>query len=345
MGTLRVVLVSTILLLNVVQAGAQFYPGPPVPGVPVLVPNGLGFEYRGRRLSVSGFFNTGYSAGFIPAYPVGPGFPGPFGPGVPGGILPVVPIQTLPLTGYSDTRVTYQIITPTVVVGPRRGLGGTLEELDLSGVDLDASPSPLHKYERDRKGPPRVGTKPLLEPERPPVPPMLPREDVPLPPPKLEKPKLEKPMPPVEPPSFLDQGITAFRDSEFGLAALNFKQAVLAEPKSAKPHILLAHAYLAQGKLRDALAALEEGLKKDPDFPLRAFNPRTELFKGIDEEYVRQRKMLNELIREHPKHATYLFLHAYLDWFEGSREEARRTFTRLRPMTTEPWFVDRFLGS
>jgi len=334
-------LVAFLLLVScAADAQAQFFPGPVYgPGVPVLVPNGIGFQYRGRRLNVSGFFNTGYSVGVVPVGgfggPFGPGplGPIPFGPG-PFGPAPFVPVYTLPTAGYVDTRITYQVIAPTVVLAPRRIFGIPAEEADLSGVDLDVAPSPLLLEERKRA--PRVELKPKWD---------LPIEPKPAPdkvvPPKV-LPKIGKPKP-IEEPSFLDEGKTAFRDGEFALAMFHFRQAAAAEPGNVAPLFYLAQAQIATGKLRDAIATIEAALKLDPDLPLKPYRPKAELFKGAEPEFARQRKVLTDLILEHPKNGVFLFLDGYLDWYEGNRAEARKTFMRARALLADPWFVDRFL--
>src|SRR3712207_7965601 len=56
-----------------------------------------------------------------------------------------VPVYPLPPAGYIDSRVSYTVIAPRVILVPREPFGVELPEADLSGVDLDAAPSPLDR--------------------------------------------------------------------------------------------------------------------------------------------------------------------------------------------------------
>ncbi|MFO0968082.1 MAG: hypothetical protein U0793_21205 [Gemmataceae bacterium] len=314
------------LIWAAAEARAQFI-GPPVPGIPVLVPDGIGFRYRSRHLAVGGFFSTGgYSVGVVPAPGFGPGVGPIFAPG------PVIPVYPIPTYGYSDIRQSVQIVVPAVTIAPRPPLFAP--EADLSGVDLDRAPSPLHALEGRPKGAPR---------ER------IPERREPAPKPKIDKPPVappmvpEKKLPRVEESDPLDEGVKAFKEAEFGLAALYFRQAALAAPGAGRPYFLLAQAYMAQGKFRDAFVAIGDGLKKDPAFPDRDFRPRLELYKDMDAEYLRERKTLDDIALERPGEGVFLFLQGYLEWFDGRRDEARKLLLRARPLLADPAVVDRFL--
>lgn len=327
----RGVLAFLLLACGGAELCAQFYPGPGYPGVPVVVPSGIGFSYRGSRLRVSGFFSTGYSVGYLPA----PGFyPGP-------SPLPFAPGFPIPTSGYIDSRVSYTVIAPTVTLIPRAPLPLAPVEADLSGVDLEVSPSPLKLYESKRI----IKTEgKLLD--------LKPKELVPPPVPVKEKeekfkpipiPKAEFPVPKKEDLSPLGQGLTAFSTGEYGLAAFHFHEAILADPSAGRPLFLLAQTFVAQGKFRAAVDTIHKGLKNAPDFPVSLFNPRAELYKGVEEEYELQRKLLDDLVTEDPKNGPYLFLQGYLTWFEGRRDEARKIFVAARLLAPDPWFVDQFL--
>lgn len=308
------------------EVHAQF-PGPVGPGVPVVVPNGVGFRYRGRNLSVSGFFSTGgYGVGVLPA----PVFvPGP----VP--VVPVVPYYPIPTAGYVDSRVSYTVVAPVVTLPPRPVFG--VEPVDLSGVDLDLAPSPLKALEP--KAPPRGALK--IEP-RPPIEPPV-KEPIK----KVDEPKkkVEKPAPKEEPKieTPLEQGVRAFGEGAYALAEFHFRQVTEAEPAAGRPFFLLAQSLIAQGRFRDAVAAIHTGLKNAPDFPTAAFRPRLDLYKGIEPEFMRHRKMLDDLVVENPKNGTFRFLQGYLSWFDDQRDEARKTFTAARPLVADPMFIDLFL--
>src|SRR5262245_17568860 len=121
----RSLLAMLLAITTTADAPAQVLLPPAPIGVPVIVPNGIGFQYNSRRLRVDGFFgNGGYSAGVLAIGPSGPP------------ILVYPPPVYLPAYGAVDRRFTVQVIEPSVLVPARRA-----PEIDLSGIDLDVEPA------------------------------------------------------------------------------------------------------------------------------------------------------------------------------------------------------------
>ncbi len=308
----RLLLTLTILFLPIADATAQFLV--PVPYAPVLVPSGIGFHYHGRRLSVSGYFNTGYSVGIAPGF----------------GYYPV------PLSGYVTTQVGVTVIQPTIVLPPRT-LGFYPDEVDLSGVDLDREPPPLPP------GEPRPAPRHKIEPPAETKQEARPKE---VPPPQVKPSVKEEPEPRnafERSQRLLDQGLKAFTAGEYGLAAVRFRQATGEEPTAGRAYFLLAQTHVAQSKFRDAVLTIEEGLRHQPTWPMSPFQPRADLYAAMEAEYDRQLKLLDDLVTRHPADGGYAFLQGYLAWFDGRRDAARKILAAARPLVADPTAIDRFL--
>src|SRR5262249_530024 len=162
-----------------------------------------------------------------------------------------------------------------------------------------------------------------------------PQKPQPLPPPK-DNPKDEATR-------LLDLGLTAFSQQHYGLAAFRFRQALEANAAPVRAHFLAAQAALALGKDKDAVAAIEEGMRRRPDWPNADFNPRKELYKGAEPDFMEHLDRLHETVKKSPENPTYLFLYAYALWFDGRRAEAVPLFQRARDKAADKTYIDAFL--
>jgi hypothetical protein len=320
---------TTVLVAE--SAPAQ-YLGPPLggplpaPGIVVAVGGHHGGHHHGRRLTISGFLGDRgllYYGGIgVPAYPYGP-----------------VP------------RVTVQYVTPVYVSPPPpvRLLGaGRPADDDIAGIDLDLIPA---------KKPPEAAKPPAPPPFEIPggVDVSVPKKPVrPEDQPEIKvKPEPPKPAPPPLPPPknnpveeaarLVNLGLAAFANQEYGLAALRFRQATDVDPESARAHFLAAQASLALGKYKDAVNAIEQGMRRRLDWPKADFNPRKELYKGNAADFVEHLERLQQTHEKTPHNSTYLFLYAYALWFEGRQAEAVPLFRRARTKTADPAYIDAFL--
>jgi hypothetical protein len=278
-------------------------------GIPIApAVGGGGIYYQGRRGGAAAFFGGG--PGVVLTNPFGPN---PFNPFV---FMPSI----IPMTpAISDARVTVQMIQPVQIIGPRNPLlgGPPFNDLDIAGVDLDLLP--------DKK-------PPLAEVKKP-APPIA---------------KVEKKPAKVEPPAndnarLTDLGLDAFSVKQFGLAALRFRQAIDADPTVARAHFLLAQAAMAVGNYPDALQAVEAGLRRNALWPRAPFQPRVELYQGLEADFADHFKRLQNALTQAPDNATFLFLTAYMLWFDGRRPEAVRLFQQARPRVRDATLVDLFL--
>jgi len=302
---------------------------PPVIGVPVLVP-GLGFSYQGRHVAFSGYYG-------------------------PGTLYPLFPY------GVVQNRVSVQFIAPTVVVAPRRV--GALDDYDLSGVDLDVVPaSVLHgEPPARREPPPREAMRPRA-PDRLDLParPQPPPKKAELPAPRKEEPAKKPEAPPKHPADdlwvpraepaaearrLIELGIRAFRAEEYGVAGFRFRQATEAAPTASRAFFLLGQAEIALGNFREAVRALGEGLRLQPDWPAADFRPKAELYDGREDDWAAHRERVLTTHRRRPRDFDCLFLLGYLDWFGDRRREALDWFRAARPLLPDPTWVDLFLKS
>jgi tetratricopeptide (TPR) repeat protein len=287
---------------------------------------GLGFGYQRRGLSIFGFLGGFSGSRTVIVDPIGPPLLGP----------PVV---------YS--------VRPVIVIqqgAPRRGRP-TVEE-STEGIDLDLVPpkkKPTYDPEPPGPEPPLPGkivSKPTVPPVRPKEPPKPPEEP---PPPKAKELPKKPPAPEADPKlegaRLVKLGLTAFSEETFGLAAHRFRQAAAADPKAARAHFLLAQAWLALGKYGEAVEAIHAGMRLHKNWPRAPFQPRVDLYGGIEPTFAEHLKRLDEAVKAAPKRPALKFLLAYELWFDGRRDEAVPLFRQARALAPDPTFIDQFLAA
>jgi tetratricopeptide (TPR) repeat protein len=244
--------------------------------------------------------------------------------------------------GVFEPRHSIQIFAPLTVVPP---VPRFLEpEVDLSGVDLDVERPPWAKDRAPDR--PRLGVPPVVKP----APPEIAKR---IEPPKKEPPPPEPPKPPLplepkanpveEAQRLVTLGTAAFQAGDYGLAAQRFQQALDADAAAPRPHFLLGQALVALGKFSAAVQTIGLGLAKDPAWPKNAFRPRLDLYRNQPEEWVRHLMLLEEAHERQPQNAGFLFMVAYLRWFDDDRATALRLFRQVRPLVADPALVDLFL--
>jgi Tfp pilus assembly protein PilF len=257
----------------------------------------------------------------------------------PGRVVLVPPPVVLVPYGIFEPRFEVPVLTPVYVVPASRL---AVPALDLSGVDLDVVPPPWAKdQELPRRGMPAV-LQPKLEEVAKRIEP--PKKEVP--PPELPKPPepfQAKLNPAEEGKRLATLGMLAFQEAEYGLAAQRFQQALDADPATARPHFLLGQAYLALGRFREAVQTIGVGLAKDPTWPKSDFRPRLNLYLNQPGDWTRHIDQLDRAQQKQPQNAGYLFLLAYVRWFDDDRVVALQLFREVRPLVADPALVDLFL--
>jgi hypothetical protein len=345
MTRIRWILAMLVGLILTAEASAQFFPL--VIGVPIFQQSGIDFHIGGRHLQINGFIPLGnlYTA-------VVPVTPTPFGFRQVGPAFIPYP-YAYPVYGSIDRRLTVQIITPPAL-SPRLGLKPTY---DLSGIDLDIEPAskiwgekpavakggkgaPAKKGEFVKAAPKDQKNVEIVKA----APPEDKKVQVPA---NKEKAPAVPPPPKVEPvpdgQRLNDQGVAAFRNGEYGLAMLRFRQAADAEIPAPRALFLRGQACIAVGKYREAAEIIQQGLQLQPNWPASGFNPRLELYDTQEEEWTAQRKRLEQTQSKNPKNADYLFLLGYVAWFDGQRDAAVDYFQQARALAAEPRWADLFL--
>jgi hypothetical protein len=257
-----------------------------------------------------------------------------FGP--PGRVVLIPPPVLVPYEVY-EPRFEVPVLTPVFVAPPPRVLAPAV---DLSGVDLDVVPPPWVKdQELPRRGVPAVQPKPAE---------VAKRIDPPKPEPAAGKPKPPEPPEPKltaaeEAKRLAGMGELAFQNKEYGLAAHRFQQALEVDRDAARPHFLLGQAYLALGRFREAVQTIGLGLAKDPTWPSSHFRPRLSLYVDSPADWARHLGQLEATQQKQPHNAGYLFLLAYVRWFDDDRVTAIALFREVRPLVADPALVDLFL--
>lgn len=230
------------------------------------------------------------------------------------------------------------------------------QPVDLSGVDFDlvgpealqpnlAKAPPRKAVEAAKPAeaprPPKVVEQPKKQPAAKPLPEKAPAQ----PPPKANPPGLPPPKaePIDESRRLVNLGLDSFTAKEYGLAAMRFRQAIEADKAQGQPYFLLAQAYYAMGRYKDAVAAIEKGMQRVEDWPLSASQPRVDLYKGIEDDWFAHKKQLEDARTLNPKQPAYLFLQAYQLWFDGQRDQALDLFRQAKALSPDNVFIDAFL--
>jgi hypothetical protein len=310
------------------DASAQFLPYPPAAGIPVLVPNGLDFSYRTRNARVAGFIPTGgASIGVLPVGPTG-GYLQPY--------YPYYPTYPPVILGAVENNTTLQIFNPPGVGYQRRSLAPYMP--DVSGIDLDEeSPSKIWgkkpgapKVAAAKEAAPKKAEAAKIElPQERNAPANLPKQ------PKMEVVPADQ--------RLLETGTAAFRNGDYGIAIMRFRQLSEADPPVTRAMFLQAQAYIAVGKYKEAIQLLQQGLKRQPNWHQSEFRPKADLY-GKDEELWKQHvNRLEKAQRQQPKNAEFLFLLGYMSWFDGEKDAAVDYFQQARALTFDTQWADLFL--
>jgi uncharacterized protein HemY len=142
---------------------------------------------------------------------------------------------------------------------------------------------------------------------------------------------------------FLDLGVAAFKNGEYGLAIRWFREASEADRAPPRAVFYLGQAYLAVGKYREAASVIRDGLDAQNRWPAHAFKPKAELYDNDVLEFKLHREHLEQAQKAAPKNADYLFLLGYWCWFDGQRDAAVDFFQQARVLAADPEAPDLFL--
>ncbi|MFL5242727.1 MAG: tetratricopeptide repeat protein [Gemmataceae bacterium] len=280
------------------------------------------------------------------------------------------PFVTYPVYGLAGSAITFGSYFPNppptiIIVQPPR------EEPEIFRIDppprgreapkeaVAPPPKPIDPFEGAEKplpGVPAGGFRPLGPKDRPQ--PLMPRaEEAPKPVDKpdaaahrpldafhrgIPLPSLPESDPKEENRRLVKIGKQTFAEQQYGRAAERFRQAVAVLPTDAADQFLLAQAYFSLGKFREAVDAIETGVRLQPDWPDSDFRPRL-LYGGNESDFTDLMQRLDEALVRLPDDPVLLFLRAYQLWFDGRRSDAVPLLRHAIAVGSDKTAVERFL--
>lgn len=295
---------------------------------------GVGFDYRGRRLGVSGFFSPYF--GYYPGYAT----------------TSVTYIYTPPQSVVLPAAAAPPVVInnqPIIIVGAKADVEDDGEFIrvmpkkrkanDQAAVREEALPGeaagkfrPVDPKEREQaRQPAAAEPKPIPNVKAPPPPPVQPA--VPLRP--ADNPRDESARQ-------VALGKEAFAAQEIGRAERRFARAALLAPNDPQPYFLMAQAQFALGKYQEAVDSIQAGLRLSRDWPNTLFRPR-DLCGPNAADFDDHLQRLEETLARNPNDPALLFLDAYERWFSGQLDEARALFQRAAKVTPDKTFIELFL--
>jgi tetratricopeptide (TPR) repeat protein len=137
-------------------------------------------------------------------------------------------------------------------------------------------------------------------------------------------------------------GRDAFAAGQIGQAAERFRQAIALAPDRPEDRFLLAQAEFALAHYREAVVAILEGLKLNPDWPAEPFDPR-DLYNRNVIDHALDLERLRQAAERNPDEPALAFLYGYQLWFNGRREEARPYLERALKTAADPGPIRAFL--
>ncbi len=243
-----------------------------------------------------------------------------------------------PIYGAVERRVTVQVIAPPLVVVRARR-----PSYDLSGIDLDVessdkiwgskAPKNSELVKAPGAAPKEIAKAAPPEEKKVPVIAANPGKPPPAPPPPKLAPEGQR---------LVELGIAAFKDGDYNIAILRFRQAAVSDPPGPRAVFLQAQAAIAVGRFHDAVDLIQQELTRQPNWPASPFRPRAELY-GNQEAWNAQRERLLAAQKLQPKNADFPFLLGYLSWFDGERDIALDYFQQSRALMADPRWSDLFL--
>lgn len=323
MASARGLLTLVVVLVAPQVVRAQFFVPALAPAYPVS--SGLRVAYSGRGLSVAGTFGNPYLGW---------------------GIAPFAPY------GVSTTRVSIYYSPPPVAVSPPIVIQQPVVVVRERNVDVTEDAEFIRIVPRKNKLAPveevdKPGPDPMPGQARGNFRPIAPKDRA-----RAEKPAPAKPAAPRRAEdnpvnrsaAFLAEGRAAFQERLHGRAERLFLAAATADAAEPTATFLVAQAQFALRKYREAVAAIEAGLRARPNWPNAPFRPE-ELYGANAADFKNELAHLEETLARHPNDAALLFLHGYELWFAGRQAEARAAFLRAAKVTPDRRFIELFLNA
>ena len=238
---------------------------------------------------------------------------------------------------------------PVIVVPPPVVFAGNIDRRDApaaSGVRNAAQP-PLREARGDfvvfrpQKGPPP--DEGMIVPEGRPRGPAA--AGVPVRPVREARPvgKVERPDPdPARGARQIGLARSAFAAEEYGRAAERLAAAIKAPAGRGPAAFPDRPGPDRRGEYAEAVAAIRDGMKLDPDWPAAAFRPK-DFYGARPDRFDAHLAELRAAVATQPADPAAGFLLGYHLWFTGRQDEAVKLFRRVTKQVKDNAIVERFL--
>jgi hypothetical protein len=140
-----------------------------------------------------------------------------------------------------------------------------------------------------------------------------------------------------------EAGRRAFADGQYGRALELFRRSAAIIPDEPSAYFLVAQAQFALGKYREAVAAIDFGMRVRPDWPDARFNSR-DLYWKKPEMFDDHLAALRQAVAAFPDDPNLVFLFAHQLWFDGKRDEARPLFQKAEAVGKGQTPAEAFLA-
>ncbi len=140
----------------------------------------------------------------------------------------------------------------------------------------------------------------------------------------------------------VEAGRKAFVDGQYGRAAELFLRAAEIAPNEASIQFLMAQAYFALGKYREAVSAITAGIAVRPDWADARFESRDPYGKkpALFDDHL---AALRKAVAAFPDDATLAFLLGHELWFDGKVDEARTVLHKAQKLGNDATPVGVYL--
>jgi hypothetical protein len=135
----------------------------------------------------------------------------------------------------------------------------------------------------------------------------------------------------------------AFALDEYGRAEERLAVAINAKPDEPRPYFWLAQVRFARGEYAEAVAAIRDGMAKEPNWPTAMFRPK-EFYDRTPERYDAHLAELRRAAAANPDEPAVAFLLGYQLWFTGEPAEAVKLFRKVAKQVKDATIVEQFLS-
>ncbi len=140
----------------------------------------------------------------------------------------------------------------------------------------------------------------------------------------------------------VEAGRDAFAKGEYGVALDHFRHATARQPDEAANWFLLAQVQFAIGKYDEAVASIDAGMMRNPEWPKSRFQSR-EIYGNNRAVFDVHLQNLRDSLAADPEDPRLLFLLGVELWFDGKQDEARTFFEKAARSAKDSALAQAFL--